>query len=477
MSELFSADNAILLFQLLYAITALGVIVVIVSENRNPVKTMSWILILLFLPLFGLIIYYFFGEDGRKKRLISHRMFNRLSQKAIDRIEPSGEPIAPEEYNSLVNLLHNLDHSPLYSGNKITFYSDGLSKFEALFEEIEKARKYIHIQYYIFMDDEIGYKLRDLLIKKVKEGVKVRLIYDDVGSWNAKRSFFKDMQKEGVEVQAFLKVAFKLLTSRVNYRNHRKIVVIDGVVGFVGGMNVACRYIKGIKTGIWRDSHIKIEGEAVAGLQTSFIVDWNYSHKEFLSDDIYFPKVQEQGDNLIQIATSGPMGQTQNIHLAIVHAIYNAKKYIYIQTPYFIPTDNLLTAIQTAAIRGVDIRVMIPRHSDTTFVHIATMSFISELLRVGVSVYFYEAGFLHSKLTVIDDFLTITGSANMDVRSFEHNFEINAFIYNEESTQIAKEIFFNDMNDSTLLNVDYWNKRSWISKVKESIVRLFSPLL
>lgn len=477
MSKLFSADNAILLFQLLYAITALGVIVVIVSEKRNPVKTMSWILILLFLPLFGLFIYYFFGEDGRKKRLISHRMFKHLTQKSVGRIEQSDKPLPPKEYSCLVSLLNNLESSPLYSGNKITFYSDGISKFEALFEEIEKAKKYIHIQYYIFLDDEIGCKLRDLLLKKVKEGIVVRLIYDDVGSWNAKRRFFQDMQDQGIEVQPFLKVAFKLLTSRVNYRNHRKIVVIDGTVGFVGGMNVACRYVEGIKTGIWRDSHIKIEGKAVAGLQTSFIVDWNYSRKEFLSDDIYFPKIEEKGDNLVQLATSGPMGEYKSIHLAIVHAIYNAQKNIYIQTPYFIPTDNLMTAIQTASMRGVDVRLMIPRHSDTTFVHIATMSFIEELLHAGVNIYLFEAGFLHSKLMVIDDSLTITGSANMDVRSFEHNFEIDAFIYNENSTQIAKNIFEDDMKDSSLLTIDEWNKRSMMNKVKESVVRLFSPLL
>ncbi|NDV69738.1 cardiolipin synthase [Dysgonomonas sp. 25] len=473
----FTSDNLILFLQLFYVITAIGVIVVIITQNRNPVKTVSWILILVFLPLVGLIIYYFFGEDGRKKRLISHRMFRKLSKKAINRIEPKELIPPPEKYSNLISLLYRMDRAALYSGNKITFYSDGVSKFDALFEEIRKAEHHIHIQYYIFMDDDMGHRLANLLLEKAKQGVTVRLMYDDVGSWNAKRKFFEELQQQGIETQAFLKVTFRFLASRVNYRNHRKIVVIDGKVGFMGGMNVADRYIKGVDYGIWRDNHIKVEGKAVAGLQTSFIIDWNYSRKEFLSDDSYFPKIATQGDNLVQFVTSGPMGQYKSIHIGIIQAIYNAKDYIYIQTPYFVPTDQLMSAIQTAAMRGVDVRLMIPRNSDTTFVHIATMSFIKELQEAGVSVYLFEGGFLHSKMTVIDDSLTITGSANMDVRSFEHNFEIDAFIYNEGSARSARRIFEQDMVMASLLYPEDWAKRSNFRKFAESIVRLFSPLL
>lgn len=477
MWDWFSTHNIILCLQALYIITALGVIAVIITENRNPVKTVSWILILVFLPVVGLIIFYFFGEDGRKKRLISHKMFGQLSKSSFRRIEPRTTIIPPSKHLNLANLLTRIENSAIYEGNEITFYSDGQSKFKALFEEIKKATKYIHIQYYIFADDEIGCQLRDLLISKVQEGVKVRFIYDDVGCWKTPRKFFKGMRKQGIDTQAFLKVTFKLLTSRVNYRNHRKIVIIDGKIGFIGGMNVADRYIKGTKDGIWRDSHLKIEGKAVAGLQTSFIVDWYYSRNEFLSDDIYFPKITSKGDNMIQFSTSGPMGQYKNILLGIVQAIYSAKKYVYIQTPYFIPTDLLLSAIQTAAIRGVDVRLMIPRKSDTTFVQIATLSFIQEMLDAGVSIYFFDAGFLHSKLMVIDDSLAITGSANMDVRSFEHNFEIDAFIYNEDSSMKARNIFERDMEMSSLLLQDEWSKRSMFRKFIESVMRLFSPLL
>lgn len=475
--NLLTADHFILGFQLLYIFSAIGVIFVIILENRNPLKTIAWTLILIFLPLLGLIIFFFFGEDGRKKRLISHKMFKKLNRKTLARFERDEVMESPEGYTGIVSLIKKLKGSSVYNGNKITFYTDGESKFKALLEEINKAEKFIHIQYYIYMDDEIGRKVRDALIKKASEGVKVRLIYDDVGSWKAKRRFFNDMQKHGIDVQPFLKVTFRFLASRVNYRNHRKVVVIDGKVGFVGGMNIADRYIKGINNGVWRDSHIKVEGKAVAGLQTAFLVDWYYSRKEFLASDHYFPQTEVKGDNLMQIITAGPIGLYKSIHLSFLEAIYNAKESIYIQTPYFIPTDALMLAIQTASLRGIDVRLMIPRRCDTTFVHIATQSFLQEILDAKVKVYFFEAGFLHSKLMIIDSNLVITGSANMDIRSFEHNFEIDAFIYNETTCSKAKEIFFDDMAQSTLLLAKEWQSRSRIKKLKESIVRLFSPLL
>lgn len=472
-----ATGHLILIFQILYVATALGTMIIVISENRNPLKTISWVLVLLLLPLVGLIIYYFFGEDNRKQRLISHKMYKKLNRRSIGRKELLETLNPPGEHKGLVNLLNRQKASPLYGGSSVTFYSDGEEKFEALFEELEKAQKHIHIQYYIFLDDEIGCKTRDILLRKAAEGVEVRLIYDDVGSWKAKRRFFDDMQKAGIEVQAFLKVTFKLLTSRVNYRNHRKAVIIDGKVGFVGGMNVADRYIKGINSGVWRDSHIKIEGKAVAGLQTSFLIDWYSSKREFLASDTYYPPLENKGDNLLQIATSGPVGRFKDIHLGILQAISNAKECIYIQTPYFVPTDSLLLAIQTAAMRGVDVRLMLPRNSDTTFVQIASMSYLKDALDAKVSVFLFEAGFLHSKLMIIDNDLTITGSANMDIRSFEHNFEIDAFIYNKDTCDKAKSIFYRDMEQSSMLSLEEWEKRSRISKFKESVMRLFSPLL
>ncbi|NDW09968.1 cardiolipin synthase [Dysgonomonas sp. 520] len=474
---LFTTNNLFDIFKLLYIITAIGVVIVVISENRNPLKTISWVMILLLLPLVGLIIYWFFGEDHRKKRLISRKMYKKLKNRIAERYDMLETAHPPAEYKNLVNLLNKLKTSPLYGGNKITFYSDGTSKFQALFEELEKAKSHIHFQYYIFMDDEIGHKVRDLLIRKAKEGVEVRVLYDDVGSWKAKNRFYKEMENEGIQVDAFLKVRFPLLTSRVNYRNHRKVVIVDGKVGFMGGMNVADRYINGIKDGVWRDSHFKVEGKAVHGLQTSFVTDWYASRSEFLSANKYFPALEAKGDSLMQIATSGPTGEFKEILQGIFHAITNAKEYVYIQTPYFIPSDILLLAIQSAAMSGVDVRIMIPEKSDTTFVQIATWSYIKDLLNAKVKVHLYTKGFLHSKLMVIDDNLVISGSANMDVRSFEHNFEIDAFIYSKETALQAKEIFYKDLLDTKLIDILEWEKRSRSKRFFESVMRMFTPLL
>lgn len=475
--EIFSANNFLLVFQLLYVLTALGVVIVVISENRNPLKTIAWVLILLLLPLVGLIFYYFFGEDHRKQRLISRKMHKKINRKTLERTELLETLNPPVEYRGLVNLLNKLKDCPLYGGNRLTFYNNGSDKFEALIEELKKAKKHIHLQYYIFLDDGIGHKIKELLVEKAKEGVEVRVLYDDMGAWGVKSKFYKEMIAAGVDAQPFLKVKFPVLTSRVNYRNHRKVVVIDGEVGFMGGMNIADRYINGIKGGIWRDSHFKVEGKAVHGLQTSFIIDWYATRSELLVSNKYFPSLTSKGDNLMQIATSGPTGEFKEIHQGIFQAITNAREYVYIQTPYLIPTDALMLALQTAAMSGVDVRIMIPEKSDTTFVQIASLSFIKDFLDSKVKIYLFKKGFLHSKLMIIDDALTITGSANMDVRSFEHNFEIDAFIYNKETALITKDIFLDDMGYADLINLEEWNKRPRAKRFAESVLRLFTPLL
>lgn len=471
-----SAGDLILLFQALYIATALGTMIIIISENRNPVKTISWVLILLLLPLVGLIVYYFFGEDNRKKRLISHKIHKKL-ESPINDIEDVSLVQKPEKYAGLIALLNAEKDVPLYRGNDVVFYHSAQEKFDALFGAIRNAKEHIHIQYYIYLDDNIGRELADLLKQKVQEGVEVRLIYDDLGSWKVKRKFFEDLDAHGIQTQAFLKVKFKWLASRVNYRNHRKLVVIDGKIGFMGGMNVADRYLQGLSFGIWRDSHIKIEGLAVAGLQASFLIDWYSSRGEILSQNKYYPKLEAKGNCLIQLPTSGPTGPFKTIHMGILQAINTAKKNVFIQTPYFVPTDALMLSIQMAAMRGVNVRLMIPAKSDTTLVYVASKSFLSDVLDAGGEVYMYQAGFLHSKLMIIDDELTITGSANMDIRSFEHNFEIDAFIYSKKTSRLAKEIFSRDTEDSTKLDKEEWDKRGRLIKFKESVLRLFSPLL
>ena len=358
-----------------------------------------------------------------------------------------------------------------------------------MIKSIQSAKHHVHIEFYIFEDDSVGRLLRDVLVDKAKEGVKVRVLYDDVGCWKVDKEFYEYMLCEGIEVQSFLKVRFPVFTSKVNYRNHRKIVVIDGKIGYIGGMNIASRYVYGFDWGIWRDTHAKISGKAVYGLQTAFLIDWFAVERSFITSPEYFPKHIETGksdfidskiascSSITQIVTSDPVGRWRDIMQGYVMAINSAKSYVYIQTPYLLPTESVLTALQTAALAGVDVRIMIPKRGDSWMVHKGTMSYIDEMLEAGVKVYMYKKGFLHSKLMVSDDVISTVGSTNMDFRSFEHNFEANAFFYDKETALAIKEIFLKDIKSCLLLTPRIWNSRSVSSKIAESVIRLFSPLL
>ncbi|KAA6308330.1 Major cardiolipin synthase ClsA, partial [termite gut metagenome] len=278
-------------------------------------------------------------------------------------------------------------------------------------------------EYYLIEDDAVGRLVRDVLIEKARQGVEVRFIYDDVGCWTLKSRFLKEMRDAGIEVEAFLEVRFPLFTSKVNYRNHRKIVVIDGRIGFVGGMNLAERYVSGLSWGAWYDMHIMLEGKAVHGLQTAFLLDWYFVSRTLITSSQYFPRIEICGSTLVQIVTADPIGPWKVIMQGLILAISGAKKYFYMQTPYFLPTEPVVTAIQTAALSGVDVRLMIPKRADNRITNLGSHSFVADLLRAGVKVYFYKKGFLHAKLMVSDDKLSTVGSTNIDFRSFEHNFE------------------------------------------------------
>lgn len=467
-----------MIFIILYSITILGLVLVIITENRNPLKTIPWVIVLILAPGVGLLFYFFFGQDNRKQRIISRRTYKRIMKRPQEGKLPQDACSVPAPYQPLVTLLSNCNQSSLLYGSEISIFTTGADKFSELLGDIEKARHHIHLQYYIFCDDEIGNRVKKLLIGKVREGVEVRVLYDDVGCWNVKDRFFKEMKDAGIEVYAFLKVAFPIFTSKVNYRNHRKIVVIDGEVGFMGGMNIADRYEKGTGWGTWRDSHFKIVGKGVHGLQSSFLIDWYVVSKKLLNGRRYYPAVKVyRDDNIMQIATSGPVGQWRTLLQATIFTIANAKKYIFIQTPYFLPTEGLNQALQTAALGGVDVRLMLPKRSDTHTANMATHSFIDEMVKAGVKVYFYKPGFLHSKLVVTDDSLTCIGSANMDFRSFEHNFEINAFVYQPSFALQMKSVFLHDMHSCERLVPSQWLKRPVKQRIAESFMRLFSPLL
>jgi cardiolipin synthase len=462
----------------LYSITVLGLVLVIITENRNPLKTIPWVIVLILLPGVGLVFYFFFGQDNRKQRIISRRTYKRIMKRPQEGKKSAHDLCAvPEPYAPLVTLLEHDNQCPLLHGSEITIYTNGTDKFAALIDDLKRATHHIHFQYYIFLEDEIGNRVKEVLMAKAKAGVKVRVLYDDVGCWEVKERFFREMKKAGVEVYAFLKVAFPIFTSKVNYRNHRKIVVIDGTVGYMGGMNVADRYVKGASWGNWRDTHFRFTGKGVHGLQSAFLIDWYVASKELLNDKVYYPPVPAFGDNIMQILTSGPVGQWRTLLQAVIFTVVNAKKYVYMQTPYFLPTEGLNQALQTAALGGVDVRLMLPKRSDTKAANMASHSFIDDMVKAGAKVYFYEPGFLHAKLVVSDDALTCIGSANMDFRSFEHNFEITAFVYQNNFALQMKKIFMHDLQSCEKLIPSSWLRRPLRQRIMESFMRLFSPLL
>lgn len=464
-------------FYILYFAVIITTVFVVILDNRNPVKTMAWILVLFFLPVAGLVFYLFFGRSTRREHLISRKGYTRLTKRPMAEYQTQVSLHAPIEKQTLMNFFSHVNGALPFGGNRTTVYIDGASMLADLIKELYRAKHHIHVEFYIFEDDAVGRLVRDVLIDKAREGVKVRVLHDDVGCWKVSHAFYEQMLCEGIEVMAFLKVRFPQFTGKVNYRNHRKIVVIDGKVGFVGGMNLAERYVKGVPWGVWRDTHAKLEGKAVYGLQTAFLTDWYAMDRTLFTSAEYFPKTDVRGNVVAQIVTSDPVGEWRDIMQGLMMAICSARRYFYVQTPYFLPDEEVKTALQTAALAGVDVRIMLPKKADTWLIHKASLSYLAEMMKAGVKIYLYRKGFIHSKLMVSDDEFSTIGSTNMDFRSFEHNFEANAFFYDKDTASALKEIFLADQRDCMLLSLKVWDKRSWKSKVTESVVRLLSPLL
>lgn len=469
---------------LFYLILLLNLVfvIIIISEKRNPVKSLAWISVLMFMPVVGFIFYIFFGRDQRSQRMISRkgkRKLKRLVEKNKDMSDTAVTDLDAESILQ-IKLGYNLTGATLTHNNKITLFTDGKSKFEVLFHDIAEAKSFIHLQYYILDNDDIGSELKQLLIEKALNGVEVRILYDDVGcwSWRIGHHYFDDLIAAGVQAKPFFKVTFPQLANKLNYRNHRKVVIIDGKKGYLGGMNVADRYREGVSWGIWRDTHIRIEGNAVHELQSIFLVDWNFTTKELLSKQTYFPKIEpNDGKEKIQLVTSGPLDENKPIALMFLKGITTAKERIYIQTPYFLPSSEFIYAIQIASLSGVDVRIILPEHSDSPVLQRASQSYITQMLRSGVKIYFYTAGFMHAKAMVIDNEFTTIGSTNFDFRSFEQNFEINAFIYSRDFNAIYAAEFEKDRKNSRRITLRSWRKRSMWRKITESVLRLLSPLL
>jgi len=465
------------ILMILYCITVIGLAMVVITENRNPVKTIAWVLVFTLLPGIGLIFYFFFGQDNRKQKAIYRRTYKRIMDVAKGPEIPQDPCQVPISYRSLSTLINYSENSPMLYGTEIQILTDGRSKFDSVLHELSRAKHHIHIESYVWEDDEIGTKIKQVLMEKAREGIEVRVIYDDVGSWTTKRSFFNEMKTVGIQIHAFLRVAFPYLTNKVNYRNHRKIIVIDGKVGFFGGMNIADRYVKGVSWGNWRDTHFKLKGRGVHGLQSVFLLDWYATSKEEITAQAYFPDMPVYTKTILQFVVSGPTLRWRILQQAALMLIAKAEKYIYIQTPYFMPTEGLNQVLLSAALGGIDVRLMIPEKADVVMAHLATSSYLDVMVKAGVRIFFYQKGFLHAKSLIVDDRVSCIGSANFDFRSFEHNFEVNAFVYQEDFTKQMREIFEADQKDCREIEKEVWLQRPKIRRVKESVMRLFSPLL
>ncbi|EHQ28591.1 cardiolipin synthase [Mucilaginibacter paludis] len=482
--------NWILLFEIFYSIIVVLVCLRIIYDTRSTSKTSAYLLLTLFLPGLGMIIYFVVGANYRKNKLYSKKIVknNRLlhqikkqiyleSEKTWD----SGESEV-KSHKKLARLLLNDSMSPLTGSNEVKLLLNGENKFPEVLKQLKEAKHHIHIEYYIFEDEVIGNQIKDILIAKAREGVTVRFIYDDFGSRSIRKKLVPELLDAGVQAFPFYQIYFMALANRINYRNHRKIIIIDGCTGFVGGINVSDRYINDSNNTdkvFWRDTHVMIKGPGVYYLQYLFICDWNFCAETELEpqEELFCAEKSKTSDAIVQIAASGPDSETPTIMFSLIQAIGMAEEEILISTPYFIPGETLIDALNVAAMSGVKVKLLVPGKSDSAFVDSAARSYYQEILRSGVEIYLYQKGFMHAKTMVLDGSLSIIGTANMDHRSFELNFEVNSMVYDNELSNQLRDAFYQDLEHSTKINSNTWAKRPLYKQLPERITRLLSPLL
>jgi len=471
----------------LYFLTVASVVFNVILENRNPVRTLAWIVVLVMLPLVGFLFYLYFGVNYRKIKMFSMKGLGDMKwlqymsedQKQLIKKSEFLKHRETWEMKKLMTLLLNNSKALLTRYNRVEVLNNGEETFPALFGALEKAKRYIHLEYYIIGEGRLTQVLKQILLRKAAEGVEIRIIYDDVGCWGLSRDFLRELRGAGIQIYPFLPVRFHHFANKANYRNHRKIAVIDGETGFVGGLNIADRYVEGVPgIGIWRDTHLKVEGEVVTSLQVIFLIDWYFVRQEILlNKNEYLPYERVDGNVVVQTVTSGPDSDWASIQQAYFTLISMAKRYVYISTPYFMPGETTLNVLKTAAMSGVDVRIMLPHKSDSWLTHWCTRSFVEELLEAGVKIYWYQKGINHSKVIVVDGMVGSVGTANMDIRSFEQNFEVNLIIYDREVVKKLATDFVRDLKESTEGAIQRWKFRAKREKVCESMARLFAPVL
>ena len=462
-------------------LTVVSIGFMIFMENRHPSATMAWILLLALIPVVGLVFYWLFGQNYFKRRKYdkkAQRDIMAYESEALQRSAPDLSSFKPD-HRQILQLSQRLARTPISFSTETKVLTNGEETFSALLPELRKARHHIHMEYYIYRSDEIGTEIKNILIQKAREGVSVRFIVDAVGSLQLPPSFLNEMQEAGVRTAVFGSPRTIFFTSRVNYRNHRKIVVIDGSVGFMGGLNIGDEYLSRNKTyGFWRDTHMLVKGEAVRTLQVIFMQDWQYVTDEVMTEQEYYsPELLESQKGAVQIIASGPDNERRALKHIFFSMIVSAKKSVWLATPYFIPDDDILTALRVAALSGLDVRILFPAKPDKWLPFLASHSYFPTLLDAGVEIFEYERGFLHSKLLIVDGEIATIGTANMDMRSFHLNFEVNALLVETESVLQMVHDFERDLQFATLIDQDKFMNKPIIFRLLESGARLMSPLL
>lgn len=493
----------VILAEVFYILLTIAVCLRIILDTRSVSKTLAYLLFVIFVPIIGMFFYFSFGINYRKRKiyrkmlLLDDHLTEKFRQKtAALLIYPSktdNESIINNK--PLIKLLNNVepddfdpesdDFNPVFHNNDVEILVNGEAFFPVLIEQLKQAKHHIHIEFYIYEDDKIGNEIKDILIQKAKEGVEVRFIYDDFGSKGIRRKFTKTLNNNGVMAYPFNKIKLILFANRINYRNHRKIVVIDGKTSFIGGINISDKYINnGGSSLYWRDTHLMIKGNATYLIQKVFLLDWNFcSHENLEIDFKYFPAgissdtPDKDKGTPVQIISSGPSSDSPYILHSIIKAISLAKEEVLLTTPYYIPDETLQETLILTARSGVDVKLLVPETGDSSIVNMASQAYFEDLLKAGVKIYLYTKGFIHAKTFVTDRKLASVGTANLDLRSFDLNFEISAIIYDEEKALKLTEFFYTDLKDARELSYSKWASRPKYKKIIERLIRLFSPFM
>lgn len=476
---------------IVWLLNLLAAIITVFHEKRDISTTWAWLLVLVFIPIFGFILYLFVGRKISHDKIFTiqkeqEKVINSLTKRQKEMWQKRDlDKHSTQQERELEHLFLESEGAYLTTNNQTKLFTDGQDFFDSLLADIKSAQESIHVEFYTFYADDIGHEVLHALENAAARGVEVRVLYDMWGSSGTNYKFFKKLEELGGEAQGFISSSEKqiITTPRLNYHDHRKLVIIDGKTGYIGGFNIGDQYLGRLeKYGYWRDTHMRVYGMAVIQMQARFMMDWNTTcrrttKKRFEFEKKYFPVFEGHGKTKMQIVSSGPDSERQSIKRGYQKIISTAQDYLYIQTPYLIPDDSVIESLVIAALSGVDVRIMIPCKPDHPFVYRATEYYAKYLVNNGVKVYQYDNGFLHAKTMITDDTISSVGSANLDFRSFKLNFECNAFCYDADLTQQLKEIYEKDLEKCTLLTPEYFEKQSRWRKFKQYFSRLLSPTL